>query len=546
MSEKAPITIQTGIYLAVSKGVCLARTVTNSNPYLDTISQMRKSLRFAEPSQRQQLQTQFARTLKAVMEQIKQDLKLMVQSPPEHAKYIDFVRSVVALIRAQDICPVDPYFYQMSPEYSPSRQDPRLQTAGILACGLRLEEAAVAAAGANGNAQAAAAASSLFYLLWPNLTTALAAGRLADERAILARGMRHPHVLAFMLGRMLPAVVATAARRADGWALMETYVGALERWVVGNDPGGDDDPGPAVHREICDDTMGRSVPALLRSAEAGVRHLRGLAAAGDLCPEHLHTLAQLLRLLNLLAPSVRAYLANCDNGNYSGDGSGSNGNNWTSQSAEDISRIANSLADFTRVVASYTASLLDGPSWSPGRAASVIDAQPFTVNPARLFEGVRSSDPRPDPDPVPTLHHNNNNSSEQQQIDSFSAHMLREMGSSWVVTSVASGPATFTNVLTVRGPARGGGTGPPLATQTSSSSGGIPIPSWDARELVGRLWEQARAWNQAFGDGKTATTTTMIPTREEFGVVDRRGRGPGGVSWESRWLGKGMEGICLF
>ena len=123
---------------------------------------MRRSLRFAEPSQRQQLQPLFVKCIKTVMEQIKQDLKLLVSSPPEHAQYIDFVRSIVGIIRAQDICPVDPFFYQISPEYSPSRQDPRLQTAGILACGLKLEEGS------------AHAAPGLFYLLWPNFTTALA------------------------------------------------------------------------------------------------------------------------------------------------------------------------------------------------------------------------------------------------------------------------------------------------------------------------------------------------------------------------------------
>ena len=127
------------------------------------------------------------------------------------------------IIRAQDICPVDPFFYQISPEYSPSRQDPRLQTAGILACGLKLEEGS------------AHAAPGLFYLLWPNFTTALAGGRLADERAILERGMRHRHVLAFMLGKMLPAVVAAAVRCPDAWALAQTYVDALEARLAGAD-----------------------------------------------------------------------------------------------------------------------------------------------------------------------------------------------------------------------------------------------------------------------------------------------------------------------
>ncbi|KAK7752931.1 hypothetical protein SLS62_005090 [Diatrype stigma] len=428
---------------------------SNRDLFSHAISRMRKSLRFAEPSQRQQLQPQFAKTLRAVMDQIKQDLKLMVSSPPEHANYIDFVRSIVAIIRAQDICPVDPYFYQISPEYSPSRQDPRLQTAGILACGLKLEE---------GNAHAA---SSLFYLLWPNFTTALANGKLADEQAILAQGMQHPHVLAFMLGKMFPAIIRTAVRKPEGWVLIETYVGALERWLT---------TGPAVHREIGEADMDGAL-ALLRSVDIGVRHLGNLDIR-DLHTEHLHTVVQMFRLANLIGPSLSAYLIN----------------DATSRAAEAITRIAGSLAAFARAAGSYIAGLLDEPATEVDSSS----AYPFTLDPARLFEGIPSQ-PRQSDLGL------DRSSSSNENIDSFSAHMLREMGHGWATITTHGGGTA----LTVKGPAPRGLVPSASGSVSASASGpaatqsglGTPIPQWDAQTLVSRLRDQLDAWDGSFGGG---------------------------------------------
>ncbi|RYP09173.1 hypothetical protein DL764_001444 [Monosporascus ibericus] len=417
---------------------------SNRDLFSHIISKMRKSLRFAEAGQKPQLQAQFAKALRAVMEQIKQDLKLMIASPPEHSNYIDFVRDIVALIRSHDICPVDPYYYQISPEYSPSRQDPRLQTAGILACGLKLEE---------GNPRAA---SGLFYLLWPNFTTALANGKLADECAILEQGMRHSHVFSFMLGKMFPAIVRTAARRPEGWVLMETYVGALEKWMAG----------PAVHKEIAEENM-ENVLALLKSADASVRHLKGLDIT-DLHPEHLYSLIYVLKLLNLLAPSLDAYLIN----------------EPTSPEAGEITKTIDVLTGFTGAAGSYISALLDErpqPRAEAAAASGPREHQPsFTLNPTRLFEGILQSP------------------SHDQQLDSpdpepndFSAYMVRDIGNTWAIitspsSNVNSGPTMA--ALTVRGPAR------PSATQSGQGTGTL-IPGWGAKTLAKQLREQARRWN---------------------------------------------------
>lgn len=473
---------------------------------------MRKALRFAEPKQKQQLQPQLTKTLKVVMEQIKQDLKLLVSSPPEHANHINFVRSIVAIIRAQDICPVDPYFYQISPEYSPSRQDPRLQTAGILACGLKLEE---------GNVYAA---SSLFYLLWPNFTTALANGRLGDEQSILEQGMQHPHVFSFMLGKMLPAIIRTAVRKPEGWVLIETYVDAFEKWLAG----------PAVHKEVDEENMDSAL-TLLKCIEAGVRHLQSLDIT-DLHTEHLYTLIQMFKLLNLLGPSLSAYVIN----------------NPTSRNAESITQITSSLAEFSRAAGSYISDLLEG-----NRRSSVMDVSgtqqqyPFTLDPARLFEGMPLAIQERRRDPV--LDRSSSSSSSSENIDSFSAHMLREIGQGWItIDNNNNGSAT----LTVKGPATRGGPPPSTASTTSvpaTQSGlGTPVPRWDAKTLVSRLREEVGAWGRAFGGRETGMGLGMgirmnergWPEQEQDWVRRRGGeKGRKGGTWESRWAG---EVDCLF
>ncbi|RYP51277.1 hypothetical protein DL768_003374 [Monosporascus sp. mg162] len=419
---------------------------SNRDLFSHIISKMRKSLRFAEAGQKPQLQGQFAKALRAVMEQIKQDLKLMITNPPEHSNYIDFVRNIVALIRSHDICPVDPYYYQISPEYSPSRQDPRLQTAGILACGLKLEE---------GNPHAA---SGLFYLLWPNFTTALANGKLADECAILEQGMRHSHVFSFMLGKMFPAVLRTAARRPEGWVLMETYVGALEKWMAG----------PAVHKEIAEENMDNAL-ALLKSADASMRHLKGLDIS-DLRPEHLYSLIHVLKLLNLLAPSLNAYLIN----------------EPTSLEAGEITKTIDALTSFTGAAGSYISALLERPQPRAEAAATIgpREHQPsFTLDPARLFEGIVQSPSHHQPD-----------SPDTELINNFSAYMVRDIGNTWaIVTSpssnINSGPTMA--ALTVRGPAR------PSATQSGQGAGTL-VPGWGRRTLAKQLREQAWRWNSTW------------------------------------------------
>ncbi|KAI1388503.1 Mus7/MMS22 family-domain-containing protein [Hypoxylon trugodes] len=347
---------------------------SNRDLFSHTVSVMRKTLRFSELSQKQQLQSEFSKALKSVMDQMKLDLKSVTLDSREHADHIEFVRSTVTMIRSQDICPVDSYFYQISREYSPSSQDPRLQIAGILSWGLKLEE---------GDTKAV---SGLFYLLFPNFKLALANGKLAEERAIIQQGMKNPHVFSFMLSRMFPAIIHAALRSPKGWILLDTYVDAFDAWLST----------PAIHRVIGKEDVAGTL-MLLESVLAGIDHLQNLDIA-DLQSEHVYILIQITRLLNLLSPSFTAYLFKDPN----------------SQLAIDITEGIDSFTDFTRQAGGYLSTLLK----RPGRKASSDLGDTITIDPIRLFGGLQRLGM--------TLSENN------EHVDRFSNHIIRDINDNWV------------------------------------------------------------------------------------------------------------------
>lgn len=302
---------------------------------------MRKTLRFAVVSQKQQLQSQFSKALRNTMDQMKVDLKSITFDSPEHVNYIEFVRSIITVIRSQDLCPVDSYFYQISREYSPSSQDPRLQIAGILSWGLKLEE---------GDTKAI---PGLFYLLFPNFKLALANGKLADESVILQQGMGNPHVFSFMLNTMFPAIIKTALGLSEGWIILVTYVDAFERLLTA----------PCIHRAIVgEDMMG--LLTILESSFASIHDLHNLDQP-DVHGEHIFALAQVMRLLNLLSPSFTAYLIN----------------NPASRLATDITGAIDKFTTFTRIAGEYLSVLIHGSE------------QANTVNPDRFFRDMRGLEP---------------------------------------------------------------------------------------------------------------------------------------------------------
>jgi len=380
---------------------------------------MRKALLRADVGQKSHLQSAFSKALRLVMERMKVDLKLMVLNSPEHLRFVEFVRSIIVLIRSQDICPVDSFFYQISQEYSPSRQDPRLQTAGIFSWGLKLEE---------GDSRAG---SGLFYLLFPNFKIALANGELGNEADILKRSMEHVCVLNFMLGTMLPAIIKTSSRVPQAWVLLETYVEAVRGRLSSS----------AIPRYMDGNEM-INILAL---------HTGVLASAASLqvCPssqfqhEDIVCLTSMIRLLNILSPSARAYTTN----------------EPESSIARGINEAIEEVTDFTRAADTYLSNAVERCDQEPIRM----------VDRSRLFGGLG----------IPMVETALPSS---EQIERFSSHMIHDIRNNWLSNET---------VITVKGPAR------QQKSPGTQSGQGTPLPKWNTHGLLRGLWEEIRTWNHS-------------------------------------------------
>lgn len=248
----------------------------------DAISWMRQSLRDAAPGTRRDIVSAFSTALRTVMDQIKSDLRVVALDPVEHPPYVAFVRDIISLIRSHvtEICVVDDFFYQISKEYSPSLQDPRLHVAGIIAYGVRLGE---------GEAQVA---PQLFYYLFNNFKNALINDKLKDEVRMLRRGMTNHHILAFVLRKMVPAISKAAVRVSGVFPLLDVYHDALARLLTGHIAG------RGLTEESLPDVLSlvQTIMASLDKLDAG-----GITASSA---EQLHVARQLCRVVNMLWPSL--------------------------------------------------------------------------------------------------------------------------------------------------------------------------------------------------------------------------------------------------
>ncbi|KAI0485858.1 Mus7/MMS22 family-domain-containing protein [Xylaria cf. heliscus] len=384
-----------------------------------TIVSMRKALLRADMGQKPHLQQIFSRALRFVMDRMKADLKSMALSSPEHLNHVEFVRSIISLIRSQDLCPVDSFFYQISQEYSPSRQDPRLQTAGILSWGLKLEE---------GDSKAV---SGLFYLLFPSFKIALANGEIGNEANILKESMKHGHVFNFVLSTMLPAIIRAIAQVPDGWVLLDTYIEAIDARLSA----------PCIHQDIGENIM-TDILALHTIVLAGVSTLRARMSPG-LRYQDLVTLTAMIKILNLLSPSVTAHLIN----------------NPRAPIVNDFNRVMDELTDFTRIADVYLSDLV----------VSYDEEKPTIPEASNLFDGLGITEPEI------ALQCN-------EQMDRFSSHMIQDIRNNWISNE---------DSITIKGPSR---PQRPSATQTGQ---GTRLPKWNRRELLQNLREQTRTWNYA-------------------------------------------------
>lgn len=406
----------------------------DANKFTDAIVSMRKALLRADAGQKSHLQNGFFKALRFAMDRMKTDLKSMVLNSPEHLAYVEFVRSIISLIRSQDLCPVDSFFYQISQEYSPSSQDPRLQTAGILSWGLKLEE---------GDSKAV---SGLFYLLFPSFKIALASGELRNEANILKESMEHLHVFNFMLSTMLPAIIKTTSQVSHSWVLLDTYIEAVDARLSS----------ACIHRQI-DGGIMTDILALHTMVLAGIGNLQ-TRAYSELRNEDIVSLTAMIKIVNLLSPSVTAYLIN----------------EPESLLARGLIQAIDELTGFACAADECLSDLV----------RNTDEGDTTMLESRRLFDDLAIPEPRW------ALQRN-------MQIDQFSNHMIQDIRSNWISTE---------SYITVKAPS-------PATRPSGTQSGqGTPLPKWERREVLENLREQIRTWNHAHDMmmTKTASHETLL------------------------------------
>ncbi|PTB61693.1 hypothetical protein BBK36DRAFT_1131183, partial [Trichoderma citrinoviride] len=255
---------------------------TNHLLFEFALSSMRKKLRRAGPQARRVLSIEYSRTLRLAMGQMRNDLSVTYENTLQHRQYVEFVQGVISSIKAHgsDICNIDGFFLQSSREYyHPPIQDPQLQIAGMLSYGIRIEE---------GDPRAA---HELFYLLFNNFKHALRKGNLAHDVRMLREAMKHKSILAFVLGKMLPAILGVSFLDSSSFALLDVYTEALHRLLRG----------PILPRQLGSDDL-PYVIVTIRAIVEGMRIMRRRREI--LTTSQLHILRQALVISNSLWPSL--------------------------------------------------------------------------------------------------------------------------------------------------------------------------------------------------------------------------------------------------
>ncbi|KKY37312.1 putative hmg-i hmgdna-binding protein [Diaporthe ampelina] len=174
---------------------------TNRDLFACAVSHMRRELQQSDPARRMPLRTKYEKLLKSVMQQMRSDMTSLDLNSDQHKDYTSFIREIVALIRSHGtgISSVDSFYLQASAEFSPATEDPELHSALIIGYGLRLGEGDTTAG------------LQLFSFLYTHFKRFMADGQLDAESKIIENGMSNDNILAFALGRLLPAIIRTGA-----------------------------------------------------------------------------------------------------------------------------------------------------------------------------------------------------------------------------------------------------------------------------------------------------------------------------------------------
>lgn len=285
----------------------------NRDLFAGAVIYMRREVRQAGFAQRKPTKAKYEKSLRSVMRQIRSALQSLKLNSTEHSNYISFIRDIVALIKSHgaDICSIDPFFYQVSAEYSPPKEDPQLHTAGILAYGIRLGEGETTAI------------PQLFSYLYNHFKTSLASDSLDAERKIIEKGMKDDNVLVFVIGRMLPAIIQASSQSNDIWPLLVVYAEALSNSLTRS----------CLPREVPDGAVDDAV-ALLTVVLTWTQSI--CESSTELTPTQAHIFTQLIAVCNAIRPSLAS---------------------WLLQSSAMTSRLRDCVAGVTRVAKRATAVL---------------------------------------------------------------------------------------------------------------------------------------------------------------------------------------------
>lgn len=214
----------------------------------------------------------------AVSQQIKSDLGSSDPGTPAHTDFVRFVRAIIGLIKSYGPeTRIDPFFLEVSPVYSPSPEDPRLQIAGITRYTLRIAE------------KDATATRQLLYFLINNFKVAIANGRLEEECRLLEAAMKEQSTLTFMLETMVPTLLVMSVEEPSGWPMLQTYCQALRNFL---------DSSPRLLRFTDAD-----YPSILNIVNmVGVYLSRILSHAYDNISSMMHCATHMLALVDSLLP----------------------------------------------------------------------------------------------------------------------------------------------------------------------------------------------------------------------------------------------------
>lgn len=261
---------------------------TSRDFFACAVSHMRKDLRQSDTTRRMPLRAKYEKLLKLVMQQMRSDIKSLDLHSAQHKDYTNFIREIVALIQSHGtgISTVDAFYLQTSAEFSPATEDPELHTAVIIGYGLRLGEGDTTAG------------PQLFSFLYTHFKRFMADGQLDAESKIIENGMGNDNILAFVLGRMLPAIIRASCASPEVWPILGVYTQAL-KGLFGRSH---------LPREIPEKFIDHSI-FLLETILAYLSFVKGenTPEAGS-NPTQIQSFAQMMEICHSILPSLKCWL----------------------------------------------------------------------------------------------------------------------------------------------------------------------------------------------------------------------------------------------